>query len=161
MVRIEDVTNRIVSASATLIALVALRTGLYQSKLMHDQAKAAVMPYLLQGNAGDHGYSRIVQNVGLGPAVIRAFEVRVDGRPLKNWKEVADSLHVTLSWRGHASTTFVPGLLIPAGSRIDLLELPDSNDIRTFRGAMKERLETWVCFCSLYGDCWENKSGDY
>ena len=77
-----DVTNRIMSASATLIALVALGTGLYQAKLSREQAKASVWPYLISGNSGEAGYSRIVQNVGLGPAIIGAFEVHVDNVPM-------------------------------------------------------------------------------
>jgi hypothetical protein len=161
-IRLEDITNRIVSASATVIAVIALATGVYQSKLMHDQSKASVLPYLIQGNAGDHGYSRIIQNVGIGPAMIRAFEVRVDSHIVKSWREAADSLHLTLSWRGHSTTTFVPGLLVPAGTRMDLLNLADSSDIHAFRAAIREgRLETWVCFCSVFDDCWANRSGAY
>ena len=40
-VRISEITDRIMSASATIIAMVALGTGLYQAKLSRDQAKAA------------------------------------------------------------------------------------------------------------------------
>jgi hypothetical protein len=159
--RLSDITDRIMSASATIIAVIALVTGLYQSKLMRDQAKNSVLPFLIQGNSGNNGYSRIVQNLGLGPAKIMAFEVRVDGKPMTNWKEVADSLHLTLSWKGHKTTTFTPGLIVPAGATVDLLELADTNDIRAFRGAIADHLETYICFCSLYRDCWETRAGDY
>ena len=43
---------------------------------------------------------------------------------------------------------------------IELVELPDSADARMLRGAI-DHVQTWVCFCSLYGDCWENQSDDY
>src|SRR6185312_8275917 len=88
--RLSEITNRIVSASATLIAIAALVTAVYQTKLARDQAHATVRPYLILGNSGNNGYSRIVQNVGLGPAIIGAFEVRVDGHPVKTWAEAAD-----------------------------------------------------------------------
>src|SRR3954463_10135733 len=104
-VRLSEVTDRIMSASATVIALVALATGLYQAKLSRDQAKAAVWPYLIAGNSGENGYSRIVQNVGLGPAIIGAFEVHVDSVPVHSWAEAAESLHVRLSFAGSRSTT--------------------------------------------------------
>lgn len=65
-ITLSDVTNRTMSASGTIIAMVALGTGLYQAKLSRDQAKAAVWPYLISGNSGENGYSRIVQN-GSGP----------------------------------------------------------------------------------------------
>ena len=150
----------VVSAAATLIAIIALATAVYQAKLMRDQAKASVWPYLIQGNSGNNGYARVIQNVGLGPALIRAFEVRVDGRPMHNWKEVADSMHVTLSWRGERSTTFRAGLVLPTNTLTELLELPDSADVRAFRSRV-DHLTTWVCYCSLYGDCWTQVAGTY
>ena len=83
--RLDDITNRIVSASATIIAIAALGTAVYQAKLSRDQAAASVWPYLLQGNSGNDGYAAIVQNLGVGPAKIGAFEVTVDGKPTTNW----------------------------------------------------------------------------
>jgi hypothetical protein len=158
--RIENITNRIVSGSATIIAIVALATAVYQARLSRDQAKASVWPYLVQGNSSNNGYSRIVQNVGLGPAMIRGFEVLVDGKPTRNWTDVAAKLGIHPTWRGMRSTTFRAGLVVPTGALIELLNLPDTVDERLIRGSM-DHLQTWVCFCSLYGDCWENRSNDY
>jgi hypothetical protein len=158
--RIESITNRIVSASATIIAIVALSTAVYQARLSRDQAKASVWPYIVQGNSSNDGYSRIVQNVGLGPAVIRGFEVLVDGKPTRNWTDAAAKLGIRPTWQGKRSTTFRAGLVVPTGGLIVLLNLPDSADARVIRGAM-DHLQTWVCYCSLYGDCWENRSDDY
>ena len=152
-VKLSEITDRIMSASATLIAVVALATGLYQAKLSRDQAKAAVWPYLISGNSGENGFARIVQNVGLGPAIIGSFEVHVDGTPMHSWKEVADSLHVPISFRGSRSTTFRRGLVVPVAANIHLIELPDSADIRMIRSQVSH-LRTLICYCSLYGDCW-------
>jgi hypothetical protein len=158
--RIESMTNRIVSASATIIAIIALATAVYQARMSRDQAKASVWPYLVQGNSGNNGYSRIVQNVGLGPALIRGFEVLVDGKPTRNWRDAATKLGISPTWRGSRSTTFRAGLVVPTGGFIELLNLPDTADGRMMRGVL-DHLQTRVCFCSLYGDCWENRSGDY
>jgi hypothetical protein len=159
-VPIESITNRILSGSATIIAIIALATALYQARLSRDQAKASVWPYLVQGNSGNNGYSRIVQNVGLGPAVIRGFEVLVDGKPTRNWTDAAAKLGIRPTWRGKRSTTFRAGLVVPTGGLIELLNLPDTADERMIRGAI-DHLQTWVCYCSLYGDCWESRSNDY
>ena len=40
-VRICEITDRMMSASATIVAMVALGTGLNQAELSRDQAKAA------------------------------------------------------------------------------------------------------------------------
>lgn len=159
--RLENITARIVSGSATIIAIVALATAVYQARLSRDQAKASVWPYLIQGNAGNNGYSRIIQNVGLGPAIVQGFEVLVDDRPTKTWAEVAESLKIKPTWRGKRSTTFRAGLVVPTGAMVELIELPDSGDVRLFRGAIENHLQTWICYCSLYGDCWQNRSDDY
>jgi hypothetical protein len=152
---LSDITDRIMSASATLIAVVALATGVYQAKLSRDQAKAQVWPYLISGNSGEEGYSRVVQNVGLGPAIIGAFELHVDGHPVRSWKEMADSLHIPLSFRGSRTTTFRHGMVLPVASQdLHLIELPDSNDIRLIR-SKAGHIQTVICYCSLYGDCWE------
>src|SRR6478672_9088219 len=90
--RFADITNRIVSASATLIAVIALATGAYQAKLSRDQAHASVWPYLLMGNSGNNGYSFIVQNVGIGPALVKRFDVAVDGKAMQDWANVAKAL---------------------------------------------------------------------
>lgn len=155
--RLAAFTDRIVSASASIIAIVALGTGLYQAKLSRDQARAAVWPYLISGNSGENGYSRIVQNVGVGPAIIGAFEVTVRGRPVHSWKEMADSLHLPLSFRGSRSTTFRRGLVVPtnATESVHLFELPDSNDIRLIRSKI-DSVRFRICYCSLYRECWEN-----
>lgn len=156
--KLSAITDRVVSASATLIAITALATGVYQAKLSRDQAKAAVWPYLIAGNSGENGYSRVVQNVGLGPAIIGAFEVRVDNHPVHSWKEMADSLHIPLKFVGSRSTTFRHGLVVPTNANIHLIELPDSNDIRLMR-SQQGHVATYVCYCSLYGDCWELEGG--
>jgi len=159
--RIGALTNAIVSGSATLIAIVALATGIYQAKLSRDQADAAVWPYLVQGNSGNNGYARIIQNVGIGPARVGGFEVTVGGKVVHSWQEVADSLHVNLSWRGHVTTTMRAGLVIPPNTLTELLGLPDSNDVKLFRAALaRTTLETWMCYCSVYGKCWAGKSSD-
>ena len=138
-----------------MIAVVALVVGIYQAKLSREQADASVWPFLLQGNSNNNGYARIIQNVGIGPARIRAFEVRVDGKVVHTWHEVAESLHVTLSWRGYRATTMRAGVVLPAATLTELLELSDSSDARIFRTALStHRLQTRICYCSIYGQCW-------
>jgi len=151
--RLDDITNRIVSASATLIAIAALGTAVYQAKLSRDQAAASVWPYLIQGNSGNEGYAAIVQNLGVGPAKIGGFEVTVDGKPAKNWANAAEAMGLKLSWKGHRTTSFRPGIVVPAGTVIDLLHLPDSTDAKLFRGQL-DRMRVWVCYCSIYDQCW-------
>ncbi len=158
--RLEDITNRIVSGSATIIAIVAMVTAVYQAKLTRDQAKASVWPYLIVGNSGNDGSSRVVQNVGLGPAVVKAFEVRVRGTPVHSWKEAAESLHVHVTGKGSRGTSYGPGIVTPVGTTIELVTFPDSGDVVQMRAHQGE-IATVVCYCSLYGDCWTTGDSGY
>lgn len=158
--RLEDVTNRIVASSATLIAAIAMITAVYQSKLMRDQAKAAVWPYLILGASDNVGHARIIQNVGLGPAVVKAFEVHVGGHPVRTWAQAAEALHIRPSWTGAKTTTIGPGIVIPVNATVEIIELTDSADARLFR-ANRDSISTWICYCSLYGDCWTAGEGGY
>jgi hypothetical protein len=157
--RLFRITNNIVSASASIIAIVALLTAVYQAKLARDQAKAVVWPYLIQGNSGNDGYSRIIQNVGLGPALIRGFEVTVDGHVVHSWKEMAESMHVAVRLDNSKSTTFRAGLVLPMNTLTELLQISDSASIKLLRSRL-DHLDTWVCYCSLYGDCWTAKGSE-
>jgi hypothetical protein len=80
----------------------------------------------------------------------------VNGHLVRSWREAADSMHVKLTGRGYASTSFSAGVVVPIGGRVDLVNLRDSADIRAFRAALNaNELVTRVCYCSLYSDCWE------
>ncbi|HVX42102.1 MAG TPA: hypothetical protein VHB25_21255 [Gemmatimonadaceae bacterium] len=158
--RLEDITNRIVASSATLIAAIAMITAVYQSKLMRDQAKAAVWPYLILGSSNNDGYARIIQNVGLGPAVIKTFEVYVKGNPVHTWSEAAESLGIHPSWKGAKMTTVERGIVIPVNATVELMQVTDSVDARQFR-AHRDSISTRICYCSLYGDCWTAGEGGY
>lgn len=57
-------------------------------------------------------------------------------------------------------TTFRPGLVVPTNTTIDLIDVPDTNDIRLFRSRI-EHLDTRVCFYSLSGDCWWLETPDF
>lgn len=157
--RMANFTNAILSGSATFIAIVALATGVYQAKLSRDQANAAVWPYLIQGHSGNGGYARIIQNVGVGPAKIRAFELRVDGHPMHSWQEMLDSLHLTLRQKEFRWTTVARGIVQPPGSTIDVIQITDSADARAMFAAAP-RIDTWICYCSIYEQCWSATGAD-
>jgi len=168
MKKLSDLTNRIVSSSASLVALVALGTSLYEARLNREQQRATVWPYLTQGNTdlGGH-YSRLVANDGMGPALVRSFQVRARAhgapgdtvqrawRPAKRWIDVfralgVDGGQVMTSTMGH-------GRVLRAGESVTILSLSDSARSAAFHARVND-METIVCYCSLYGECWSDSS---
>src|SRR5437762_14392329 len=75
---------------ATFVGLCALCVSGYTAYVQRQQVRAAVWPILEFGssNAPDIHFS--LANKGVGPAIIRHVIVKVDGRPVRNWKEALE-----------------------------------------------------------------------
>src|SRR5690242_19825054 len=72
---------------ATLVGLCALCVSGYTAYMQRQQVRAAVWPILEfdTSNAPDIHFT--LANKGVGPAIIRHVIVKVDGEPVRNWKE--------------------------------------------------------------------------
>jgi hypothetical protein len=153
--RVRRLLSRVVSASAGIVALSALTVSIYQAMLSREQQRMSVWPYLMQYNSGrDGGYFRVVQNAGLGPALIGWTEVAVDGRPQRTWSAVLRAL-VGANDSTLIYSSLPPGsVLLPAATR-ELIEMRAGPLARQVHAAIDSgRMRTRVCFCSLYRDCW-------
>jgi hypothetical protein len=158
--RIEQTTERILSGAAIIIAIIAAVTAIYQTRILRDQARASVWPYLMQYYSTKDGYTRIVENAGLGPAVIRSFEVLVDSQPTKSWPEVIQKLGFDQNQKMHLWTSYIgAGTVIPVGAKIETVRDPNPADNDTLRTLMGYHVEVRLCFCSIYGDCWQLRGG--
>jgi hypothetical protein len=121
-------TDRIVAVCAMLVGLGSLFIVLYQTKLISEQQKASVLPYLMiTYNSGNDGAWLALRNVGLGPARIERISVRrggsaFDGDPyayyatLPDMKVPADHVY---------RDRVLPGMLIPSGSLWQMLGSPN------------------------------------
>lgn len=74
-------TERIVSASAMAVGLASLLVSAYQAQLMRESARASVLPYLtVIVMSNDQGSSLVLNNSGIGPALIEDVRVHYQGR---------------------------------------------------------------------------------
>lgn len=161
--RRSELVSRALSASAGLVAVCALAVSAYQAMIMRQQLKASAWPYLIQGNSGTTEYSRIVQNVGLGPALIRSFVVEVDGRPVHYWGEARELVEARATAPLPAlpanvptySSTLARGLVLLPGAPFDIYHVASEEVGARMRQVFTDhRLRMRVCYCSLYDDCW-------
>src|SRR5216110_4132343 len=72
---------------ATLVGFLALCVSGYTAYVQRQQVRAAVWPILefYSSNAPDIHFT--LANKGVGPAIIRHVMVKVDGQPVRNWRE--------------------------------------------------------------------------
>ena len=72
-----------VAISSAVIALCALIFSFWQAKITRDHNKISVKPHLTTWNTIGHengSYAVHVLNNGIGPALIKKFEIRVDDK---------------------------------------------------------------------------------
>lgn len=154
-----DQVDRITSVAAIVTAVAAVGIGVYQAHITREQQKKSAWPYLFQANTYDfHRYERIVENRGLGPALVRSFRVEVGDSVYGDWPSV---VHAVLGYTPQriVTSSLHDGMVLLPGHRTAVLTLPDSADARAFE-SRDSALRTTVCYCSLYDDCWVFRSRD-
>src|ERR1044072_5057023 len=89
-----DRTDRIVSVCAIIAALAAVLVAAYEARINREYQRISVWPRVQQSDSyiPDQPYTRNVSNVGMGPAMVRSVEVRVDGNICRTWPKVIEAL---------------------------------------------------------------------
>jgi hypothetical protein len=150
----------LVSVFALAVSVFALAIGAWQTRLMQSQARASVWPYLTIGytytsNVDVNGFIWTIDNNGVGPARVQSVELSLDGKPMRNWKEVIAALGAS----GHANTStssFAGAVIPPNTNRETTIAAIRAND-RELAGLFKNaiaRFDMTICYCSVYDDCW-------
>lgn len=78
-------TDRILGVSAMLISILTLAIFVYQTNIMRVQSKLSVKPRLdFTNNQGGNdtliAYQEVLENKGLGPAIIDSIYIKFEGR---------------------------------------------------------------------------------
>jgi hypothetical protein len=151
--------DRWLSIAAGVGAICAVAISLYQAALAREQQRASAWPYLTQSNSYVPGqpYTRQVENQGVGPARVRSFEVRVDGRPVDSW-DMAVKILTGKAASGLVYSSFGRGNVVPPGTARTLLQLPAGDQAMSFWVGAQTRLFTVICYCSIYDECWRADS---
>lgn len=95
------------------------------------------------------------QNVGLGLAMVRSFEVSLDNQRLRSWNELQRKLDLNEGTIRFSVTGF--GDIVPpnkAGDAGVIFWVPIADRQKLVSNSARVRIAT--CYCSLYGDCWRS-----
>jgi hypothetical protein len=109
-----------------------------------------VWPYLIIGN-DDQSHALVVDNKGVGPAIVRSVEVRVDGKPQPDWIHAMTALGVPPH---HFSQSTISREVLSPGEQLMAISFPDEDLWDRFKTAAYGRVAMDVCFCSTLGECW-------
>lgn len=150
-------TEYLLAATAVFVSVSTLGVYLYQAKVMGEQQKVSVWPYLeiYSGNVQD--YHITAHNKGVGPALIRKVEMSLDGRPFGSTQDLVRAVGGENAARGCIFSSLEGRVLAP-GEHISPLLIPDVEQGRAFEAQLRGRRFEWsITYCSIYGDCWVTK----
>lgn len=147
---------------ATFVGVCALCVSGYTAHVQRQQVRAAVWPILEfdSSNAPDIHFT--LANKGVGPAIIRNVIVRVDGQPVRNWKEALERILGTGEHLGSESDmsghVFAAGesmtVFTPRDAENNPLNFDKSNPLWVKLNKDRGRVAVEICYCSTLGECW-------
>lgn len=162
----------IVAGAAILISLLSLGIAVKHGLIMERLVAANSWPLLQYSTSNlddKRGVSKItleIENVGVGPAIVREFSVSHGGRTYNsphelmlaccNYKPPAGGPTFT---PGGLVTSDVEGKVIRAGESARYLSVePTPENAETWARLDQERfrLSFNVCYCSVFGECWRS-----
>ena len=154
--------SRYETVVATLVGVCALFVSGYTAYTQRQQVRAAVWPILEFDSCNAPEVRFTLANKGVGPAIIRNVIVRVDGQPVRNWKEAlerilgpGEHLGSESDMRGHvlaageSMTVFTPH-----DAENNPLNFDRSNLLWVKLNKDRGRVTVEICYCSTLGECW-------
>jgi len=152
---------------ATFVGVCALCVSAYTAHVQRQQVRAAVWPILEfdSSNAPDIHFT--LANKGVGPAIIRHVIVKVDGQPVRNWREALERIFGPGEHLGSESDmsgrVFAAGesmtVFTPRDSENNPLNFDKSNPLWVKMNKERFRVTAEICYCSTLGECWTLRGG--
>lgn len=105
----------------------------------------------------EHGSGWKLGNAGLGPALVRWFEVTVNGRPVRDWIEFGKAVGLPSNYE---FKYWIPGrsTAIPPQEPRELFWVVPGPANDALRGT-KAEVTIRICYCSIYDECWLASGG--
>lgn len=152
---------------------VSLHTGKTMEQLVEQNARlvrANSVPLIQfdSGNIGDDNRSSelymAVRNAGTGPGRIVWFEVMLDGRPVRNYRDLLPKGSQLSRVDAKIVTGGIAPSMMPAGERRKLLSWPRPAGDPVAQSAWdhlnkaRQGLTVEACYCSLFDECWRTNA---
>ncbi len=146
---------------ATFVGFLALCVSGYTAYMQRQQVRAAVWP-ILEFDSGNGPIHFTLANKGVGPAIIRHVILRVDGQPVRNWKEALEKILGPGEHLGSESDmsghVFAAGesrtVFTPHDPENNPLNFDKSNPLWVKMNKDRLRVSVEICYCSTLDECW-------
>ena len=148
----------VVAALASFVSLLALAVSAYATYWQRQQARAQVWPRLQLGSYTEKDFAYYaLENVGTGPAEIRAVEVTFDGKPVRQWEELRALVGGKPPVKGDFSTASLRARVLGSGNNIKILGGRGPDAVAAMSQVFA-RTVVRLCYCSILEECWSLRS---
>jgi hypothetical protein len=167
--RHRDLILAVVALFVSFISiLIAWHHSQVMQELVHQNERlveAESLPYVqISGSNGNRRISFNAVNEGVGPAKIVTAEILVDRRPVRTLDELIAACCAKGDY-SDISASSLEGRMIRPGDTVPYIDLPVDETNRAAalaldRARRADRIETRLCYCSVFNDCWLAQSDD-
>lgn len=127
----------------------------YSSCQTRRTVRLSARPYVqLIFSWDDRGAGWTYRNFGVGPAIVRSFEVSFDGQRLRSWNELVSKLSLTGNMKFSVVGPGNPVLPYKTGDDTVIFWVPPEDRDKLVQNYSRVRIST--CYCSLYDECWKS-----
>jgi hypothetical protein len=142
----------VITLVTVVTSVAALALGAYTAQLQRRHDSASVWPHLEFGITFAQQTSGMqIINSGVGPAIVQAVTVTVDGHVVRSWPEIFKL--VLDSAPTKYSSSSVSDHVIRAGETVNWFQLP-TNILPPDIQARIARVAIEVCYASVYDEHW-------
>jgi hypothetical protein len=150
-----------IALCALLVSGIAAGASAYQTYVINQQYQASVWPYLrFSFSSGDTDLTLAVENYGLGPALIRLFEITKDGKPIASLEPYVMGMETFKEHATVGTESLGQGSVLPAAATAPLLSVKGGPRLVHALLAHESAIDVSICYCSLLGRCWLQRMQD-
>lgn len=156
--------DMILPITALFVSLVSILIAWHHSEIMSDLVhqneklvQAESLPYVQLSMSARQGGGIAFNavNEGVGPAKIETAEIKVDGKPVENVRQLADACCGTGKEKDFDASS-LEGRMIRPGDTVPYIQI----DSLTARGLQSHRIAATLCYCSVFDECWTAVTND-
>ncbi len=158
-------SETLVAYSAILIAVVTAIVAVYDANINRKYQSISIWPHVVHNTTTNFGtpakFELLLENKGLGPAVIKDYSISVDGKKVASWQEAFSILsegkfdfYQALNNAKASQTTIFRDHTILPNEEVNVASVFDPDFVPLF-GTEIKRITIETCYCSLYGECWK------
>ena len=144
---------------ALIVAMFSLAISgfsLYQTSHHDKISLKPLLNFVEEPDDSDPQVGLLLENEGLGPAIIKSVDIFIDRKPVKDWEQAVNYCKIKNS-DAVAWTTIEKNEAIKEGKTIALFyrRTKNKNGLNSFLDCLDEHLEVLISYCSFDDECWK------